>query len=275
MLEFPEAVTIARQAREALVGRTITSAVAGHSPHAFAWFSEGPQWYGEALAGRTVDDVVAFGGWVEFRLGDLRLGFHDGARLTLLDAGAKRPAKHQFLAEFDDGRALVCTVQMYAGIALFHEGEMDDDAAFYYDVARDNPSPLAVTASDFRAMIAAGKATLTAKGLLATEQRIPGIGNGCLQDILWSAQIHPKTKVRTLSDAEVSELHAAYIATVSAMVDGGGRDVEKDLFGQPGGYRQILSAKTVEQPCPRCGSSIVRKAYMGGNVYFCPTCQPF
>ena len=29
-----------------------------------------------------------------------------------------------------------------------------------------------------------------------------------------------------------------------------------------------------EQPCPACGGSIIREAYMGGNVYFCPNCQP-
>jgi len=26
--------------------------------------------------------------------------------------------------------------------------------------------------------------------------------------------------------------------------------------------------------CPVCGAAIVRQAYLGGNVYFCPVCQP-
>ncbi|MFA6873005.1 MAG: zinc finger domain-containing protein, partial [Bacteroidaceae bacterium] len=27
------------------------------------------------------------------------------------------------------------------------------------------------------------------------------------------------------------------------------------------------------QPCPRCGNQIRKEAYMGGSIYYCPTCQ--
>jgi formamidopyrimidine-DNA glycosylase len=45
---------------------------------------------------------------------------------------------------------------------------------------------------------------LSLKAALATEQRIPGLGNGSLQDILWQAHLHPKRKTNTLSDEEDS-----------------------------------------------------------------------
>jgi len=44
------------------------------------------------------------------------------------------------------------------------------------------------------------------KFLLATEQRIPGLGNGVLQDILFKAKIHPKRKVADLSEKNKCEL---------------------------------------------------------------------
>ena len=53
----------------------------------------------------------------------------------------------------------------------------------------------------------------------------------------------------------------------------GGRDVERDLYGNPGGYKTILSKNTLNNPCPRCGSEIVKQAYLGGSVYFCTGCQ--
>jgi len=59
------------------------------------------------------------------------------------------------------------------------------------------------------------------------------------------------------------------------MVQRGGRDTEKDIFGSPGGYKTILSAKTKTMPCPVCGDIIIREAFLGGNVYFCPTCQKY
>ena len=58
------------------------------------------------------------------------------------------------------------------------------------------------------------------------------------------------------------------------MADGGGRDTETDLFGNPGGYTTLMSRNTVGKPCGSCGAVIVKKAYMGGSVYYCPECQP-
>ena len=57
------------------------------------------------------------------------------------------------------------------------------------------------------------------------------------------------------------------------MKDYGGRDTEKDLFGKPGGYRTILSSKTLTYPYRVCGSGLKREAFLGGNIYFCPECQ--
>jgi formamidopyrimidine-DNA glycosylase len=57
------------------------------------------------------------------------------------------------------------------------------------------------------------------------------------------------------------------------MTDKGGRDMEKDLYGQPGGYVCLLSKNTLDKPCPVCGETLVRQAYLGGNIYFCPGCQ--
>ena len=58
------------------------------------------------------------------------------------------------------------------------------------------------------------------------------------------------------------------------MTDRGGRNTEKDLFGRPGGYAVRLSRNTCAEPCPRCGGPIVKEAYLGGAVYYCPHCQP-
>ncbi|HWQ74919.1 MAG TPA: zinc finger domain-containing protein [Syntrophomonas sp.] len=41
-----------------------------------------------------------------------------------------------------------------------------------------------------------------------------------------------------------------------------------------GRYRTILSKNTVGKPCPVCGSEILKAAFMGGAVYWCPACQP-
>ena len=118
------------------------------------------------------------------------------------------------------------------------------------------------------------KPTLSVKAFLATEQRIPGLGNGVLQDILWNANIHPKRKLQTLEKKENEKLFKSVKSTLLKMRKQGGRDTERDLFGKNGGYKTILSANTIKDPCPACGSALIREAYMGGNIYYCPKCQP-
>ncbi|MCL2454385.1 MAG: hypothetical protein FWD18_03675 [Micrococcales bacterium] len=278
MLEIPEAATIARQAEQTLTGRSVVTAEAGHSPHGFAWYAGGgPAWYAETLTGERFTGARAHAGLVELALGDdWLLTFNDGARLRRLDPGAPRPAKHQLLVELDDDSALVCTVQMYAGILLHRDGDPERDENLYLRAPRTAPSPLtgAFTFDHLLALAEAAKPTLSAKALLATEQRIPGLGNGTLQDILFTAGIHPQRKVRTLDEDDLAQMYAAVVNVLRAMTTGGGRDTEKDLFDHPGGYATILSAKTRDRPCPRCGGPITRKAFLGSNVYLCPTCQP-
>ena len=115
---------------------------------------------------------------------------------------------------------------------------------------------------------------MSVKGFLATEQRIPGLGNGVLQDILWNAQLNPKRRMESVTDSEMYMLFKSVKNTLRAMVEHGGRDTEKDLFDNPGGYKTILSKHTLSCPCARCGSLPVRQSFMGGNIYFCPICQP-
>lgn len=272
MLEIPEAATIARQAQETILGRTIVHAVAGQSPHGFAFYTGDPALYGDMLKGKPLTSAKAYGGHVELEAGDCVLSFHDGVNLRYVAPGEKRPEKHQLLLELADQSALVCTVQMYAGLLCFPKGTPQN---FYYDVAREKPSPLtdAFDEAYFASLLTDAAKKLSAKAFLATEQRIPGLGNGALQDILWTAKVHPKRKMSTLSDGETAALFHAVKGVLLAMAAQGGRDTEKDLFGHAGGYRTVMSKHNEAGLCPHCGGPVKRMSYLGGNVYVCQGCQ--
>ncbi|MCL2544565.1 MAG: endonuclease VIII [Clostridia bacterium] len=275
MNELPECVNLARQLQDTVAGKRIRGARANASPHGFAWFWGDPALYPAMLEGRAIQDATTHGMYLELLLDDdMRVGYNDGVNLRYHAPGAKRPEKHQLLLDFEDGSALIASVQMYGGLFAFPAGAMVDNK--YYRAAYDKPSPLsdAFDAAYFAGILSAASPKLSAKALLATEQRVPGLGNGVLQDILFRARIHPKRKVGALSSAQCDALFGSVKQTLADMTAGGGRDVEKDLFGKPGGYRTLLSNKTAQFPCPVCGAAIVRQAYLGGNVYFCPVCQP-
>jgi len=274
MLEMPECNTLARQLRETVTGKRITGVVAAHTPHGLSWYTGEPSDYPDKLQGLTVEDARAIAAYVEIVLSDdMRLAFRDGINLRYIELGGKVPDKHQLLLSFSDGSHLVCTVQMYGGMELFLHGTKDDR---YYTAASDKPTPLSdeFDFDYFRALYREERPSLSAKALLATEQRIPGIGNGSLQDILWNARINPQTALRRLDERDMERLFGAVKNTLAAMTKCGGRDTEKDLFGNAGGYESVLSSRTAKSPCKACGSPITKKSYLGGSVYYCESCQP-
>jgi len=273
MIEIPEAASLSRQLTETVGGKRIAGVVAGLSPHKFAWYHGEPKDYDALLRDRTIGTAVAHGGMVETSAGDAVILVSDGVVLRYHGKDEPRPRKHQLLIEFEDATAVSASVQMYGGLWCFRDGEFQNP---YYDAARGCPSPLTgeFDVAYFDRLVSPAEVReLSAKAFLATEQRIPGLGNGVLQDILYRARVHPRRKIATLTDGERQALFHSVKSTLEEMTAQGGRDTEKDLFGRPGGYRTKLSRNTAGQPCPTCDGTIVKQAYMGGSVYFCDGCQ--
>jgi formamidopyrimidine-DNA glycosylase len=272
MIEIPEAEVLAQQISRSLNGKTIRQATANQSPHKFAWYSGDPAEYNRLLAGKTIHGACAFANFVQIHVDELRLALSTNLRYHA--AGEKPPAKHQLLLEFGDGSALSATVAMWGGLLCLKPGE-EGSLADFYQFALKRPSPLSAAFDRvyFDHLFGADTPGLSAKAFLATEQRIPGLGNGVLQDILWQARVHPKRKMGGLSNAETAGMFTALKTVLSEMTACGGRDTERDLFDHPGGYKSVLSKHTVGTPCPTCGTIIGKEAYMGGSIYFCPSCQ--
>ncbi|MFC1923917.1 DNA-formamidopyrimidine glycosylase family protein [Chloroflexota bacterium] len=273
MIEIPEAESLSRQLTATNVGKSIATAVAGLSPHKFAWYHGNPKDYDAILRGKIIDTATARGGMLEINAGDTVLVFSDGVSPRFHAREEQRPEKHQLLIEFDDGTAVSASVQMYGGLWCFKRGEFHNA---YYDTARSKPSPLLdeFDRKYFDLLIQSAEVQkYSIKAFLATEQRIPGLGNGVLQDILYNTRIHPKRKVETLTDTERKKLFDSVRSTIEEMAAQGGRDTTRDLFGKPGGYRTKLNQNTLDKPCQVCGGVIVKQQYMGGSIYFCDSCQ--
>lgn len=272
MIELPEAAVLAHQSAGVFGGKKIRSVVAAHSPHKWAWYCGDPQEYGSLLTGTVITGANSYGGLVEISAGEVKLLFGDGVNLRCFNAGEQLPARHQLLLEFDDGSSLVGSVQMYGGLWAFREGEFDSK---YYFIARSKPSPLSdgFDRAYFASLSTEGPEQLSLKAFLATEQRIPGLGNGVLQDILFNARMHPRRKVASLSVADRQVLFDAIKNTLSDMTAKGGRDTERDLWGRPGGYQTKLSKNAAGQPCSVCGTPIKKESYLGGSIYICDKCQ--
>ena len=272
MLEIPESKVISLQIEEVLAGKRIVKVKNATSPHKFAWYEGDPAEYDKLLSGKKVLSSRGHGMFVDICCEDnMFVIAGDGTNIRYYSSSEECPEKFQLQIIFDDNSCIVFTVAMYGGIWACK----DEFQNPYYKGSIRSISPLddAFSESVFENIFQNVTKNLSMKALLATEQRIPGLGNGTLQDILFNAGIHPKRKKSTLSDFEKKELFHSLKVTLNSMTEKGGRDTEKDFFGQNGRYKTILSKNTVSQPCPNCGTNIVKEAYLGGAIYFCPVCQ--
>ena len=271
MLELPEALTLAAQLKKNVAGKTVARVFPPTKEHKFCWFNGDPKEYGASINGSVVSSAEAFGIFAELGFDNgQKLCVNDGVNVRLINAGSA-PVDYQLMIAFEDGSALVFTVAMYGGIVL-HGGDYLNE---YYLKSRRYISPLCDEFGGYyHAVVNNSKPTLSAKALIAAEQRFPGVGNGVLQDILFNARIHPKRKLNTLDDPVRVRLLESMTSTLREMTDKGGRDTERDLFGEPGGYVTLMSKNALASGCPVCGGPITKEAYLGGSVYYCPVCQP-
>ena len=274
MIEIPEALTLASQINETISKKQIINVVAGHTPHKFAWYHGDSEKYRDILVGKTINMATASGGMVDIKADNATILIGDGVAFRYHKQGEKRPGKHQLLLEFRDSSAVSASVQMYGGVWCFN---YEDEFKYpYYKIRKEKPSPLSDKFNKiyFDKLISSQNVQkLSVKAFLATEQRIPGFGNGVLQDIIWKAKIHPKRKISTLNDENKEVLYCTIKAVLSEMTKLGGRDTEKNLYGNNGGYKTMMSKNNVGSTCISCGGIIKKETYLGGSIYYCENCQ--
>lgn len=294
-MSIAENQVISNQLQNTVVGKKIVKTIANQNPHSFVWFATEPRYafaakdishkqaeqYDGILTGKVIQgSEVHFGSYGTYNflyVGDRALIFDIPARYYT--ASEKPPKRHQLYLAFDDGSAMALCGSLGGTIYLFKVNE--NGLAIGYPPP-DFPSVLSddFTESFFLDFIKNTDLTKlqpakSVKCFLATKNRIPGLDNVILHEILWEAQVNPKSVMAALGQDEYKRLYAAIKKVFPAVITAGGLDTQKDIYGNFGSYATKASKHTLDKPCQRCGDLIVKEAYMGGVVYYCPKCQPF
>lgn len=273
MLELPEVRQIVKDLKKTILGKTIVDVRGNFIDHKFTFYYGDPNQYRDQLIHQKVTGFSERNFYVEIEIGEEVLTFRDGANLRYYASRNEVPSKSKLLLEFEDGSCLNVTTSMYSFIALFKRQEGMDNEYYQIELSRVGAMDKAFTFDYFKSLMNESTLKLSAKAFLATEQRILGIGNGVVQDILFHARIHPKRKLNTLSMDEIEALYRATKDTISAMIEQHGRDTEKNIFNEKGGYVTVMSNLNYAKGCPICHGAIVKENYLGGSVYYCPHCQ--
>jgi formamidopyrimidine-DNA glycosylase len=275
MIELPEVMTIAGQMRERLAGRRIDSVSIAEEHPRFMFLNEDLAAYEERLPGRVITHVRASGKWIlsDLDSGNILLLGEMFGHILLVPPNEQLPKKAHAVVAFDSGERLTVTIQAWGGVQVLTPEELTVHP--YAGAQGLSPMDPSFTFAAFdRALDHSGEwSRKPVKAFLVHEGNVAGIGNGTLQDILFHAGLSPRRKVPDIDPPQRKRLHRAIVETLRQMIDAGGRDTEKDLFGTPGGYRPLMDRRTNGSPCPNCGTPIRKISYLGGTCYVCPSCQ--
>jgi len=276
MIELPEAIVISKQINETLKEKFIKSAIRGQNPHKFAFIGKhSDDEVSQILKGKKIKKSWSNGNVILIQMDPgylLSLGV-GGERILYHEQEKTIPKKHQLLLEFTDQTYLTVTISGWGEVRLLEAKDIDKHPHIQFN--KIDPLSEEFTFPIFEELIekVPDKKKCSAKNFYITEPGLKGIGNGVIQDIFFLSKIHPIREMKSLIKEERKLLYETTRNELQKMVGLGGRDCEKDIFDNYGKYKRIMHSKSVGTPCPECATLIKKQQYLGGSVYFCPSCQ--
>jgi formamidopyrimidine-DNA glycosylase len=272
MPELPEVETIRRQLAPAVEGRRLERLEIADE----RWcLPLAPEALVDALQGRRVECVARRGKYLIWELEDEAfLLMHLRMTGTLLyDAPPETPYARVRFA-LDDGHDL-----RFCDPRRFGTGELAlgrAALAAFLD-ARVGIEPLsdALTGGALRALARGRRAPV--KAFLLDQRRIAGVGNIYADEALFRARIHPLRPAGSLSRAQCEALADAVRETLHAGLAAGGATIDdfRHADGVSGAFQhEFLVHLRRGEPCPVCGTAVVKFTAAGRGTYACERCQP-
>ena len=111
------------------------------------------------------------------------------------------------------------------------------------------------------------------KAVLLDQKVMAGVGNIYADESLWLAKIHPSSKVVRIPKTRLVVLHQAIRDVLKMSIANGGSTDRNyvNAKGERGSYLQFAQVfRRVGQPCPRCGTEIIKIRVAGRGTHICP-----
>lgn len=283
MPELPEVEVVRRGLARHVQQHTIDSVEVLH-PRAVRGIAGGAEELRSLVEGATITTVARRGKFLWLELGEhlpgepvvvVHLGM-SGQMLLKTDADPK--SRHlRIRARLNDGRQLWFVDQRTFGYWL--STKLSDSGsgivpATVTHIARDLLDP-ELDLDKVAARLHSRDVEI--KKLLLQQEIISGIGNIYADEMLWEAQIHPQCKAKSIPTTQLVELLLTGKEVMQRALAQGGTSFDElyvNVNGQSGYFAVSLNAYgQTDQPCPRCGTGIVRVKFTNRSSHFCPVCQ--
>lgn len=272
MPELPEVETVRRTLYPRVVGREITR-VEVLTPRQV--YHPDPETFRAELEGARFTDIERRGKYLIFHLGPVRLVAH------------LRMSGHLYVAEPEQERQKHLHVVFHLDNAT--ELRYDDQRKFggFHllgphgegmppGLAKLGPEPLS---SEFTPAVLgaalAGRRT-PIKAALLNQALVAGLGNIYADEALFCARIHPERQAASLDPHEVERLHGCIRRVLALAIAKRGTtfSLYSDGEGKSGDmYDELQVFDRTGEPCPVCGTPIIKIAVAQRGTHICPRCQ--
>src|ERR687889_2808621 len=272
MPELPEVTVISEDVAELAIGREVLRA-AVFRPDVT---NVEPQEFGRLLVGRTLRATGRRGKIIVLDFGEVVGLVHlvISGRVLRLPEWREPDRMNTAVLEFEgEGEPLVLAfTRLWLGyFDLYKPGEEERHPL----ISRLGPDPFS---EDFTVQYLASAFSRKAsvKALLLDQSVVAGLGNIYVDEVLFAAGVHPTRKANTLGPEEILAIHAATRDILGRAIELRGTtfDSYHDAFGESGEYQYQLKVFTrAGEPCPVCGTKVVKSRVAGRQTYTCPACQ--
>jgi formamidopyrimidine-DNA glycosylase len=269
MPELPEVTVISEDIRSLAGGRVVLRAKVFRPDVTNVEMEE----FTGRLVGRTLQGTGRRGKITLLDFGDVIGVVHlvISGRVLRLPAWREPDRIHTAALEFEGGLVLAFTKLWLGYFHLYEPGEVEKHPL----IARLGPDPFSDEFTpQYLARAFARKASV--KGLLLDQSVVAGLGNIYVDEVLFTAGVHPARKANTLSPQDTGAIHAATRDILGRAIELRGTtfDSYHDAFGESGSFQHQLKVfDRAGEPCPVCGTKIVKSRVAGRGTHTCPACQ--
>jgi formamidopyrimidine-DNA glycosylase len=283
--ELPEVEVVRRGVDAHVVGRTVSGVEVLH-PRAVRKHVPGAEDFAARLVGRRLRAARRRGKYLWLELGESARA--DEALVTHLGMSGQLLVQHEDAPDeahlrvrfrFDDGGPQLRFVDQrtFGGLSLADLVEVQG-VTLPTPIAHIGPDPLEPV-FDADTAVAKMRARRTGvKRALLDQTLVSGIGNIYADEALWRAKLHWARPTATLTRPAALRLLGSVAEVLGDALTAGGTSFDAlyvNVNGESGYFDRSLAVYgQAERPCPRCGASVRRDAFMNRSSYTCPVCQP-
>ena len=264
---------MARDLHAVTSGRTIEEAALSYRPIV----ATDPDLFAGDLVGRTVASVDRVGKWVRFNLSDgwvMLVHLKMTGQFVIApwpEAGDLWPPHcHAGLRLSDTDQAVFyADTRKFGRLRVFPPERAD---RFLRELAL-GPDALTVGPEEFHQRVTAKKAHL--KAALLDQSLVSGLGNIYVDETLFAAGLSPRAQAEDLTPEQTGRILSNAVAILRQAIEMRGSTVRSyRSLGEDGGYqsRHQVYGKA-GNPCPRCGTILLRDNVASRGTVYCPRCQ--